>query len=65
MRRTVLSIARVENDFKERTRESRRWLEGQIRTRLGGAGNLVTDITDPWGTRVEIVQRASLGPEVK
>jgi GTPase SAR1 family protein len=28
---------RVENDLKERTRESRRWLEGQIRTRLGGA----------------------------
>ena len=28
---------RVENDLKERTRESRRWLEGQIRTRLAGA----------------------------
>jgi hypothetical protein len=27
---------RVENDLKERTRESRRWLEGQIRTRLAG-----------------------------
>lgn len=25
---------RVENDFKDRTRESRRWLEGQIRARL-------------------------------
>jgi hypothetical protein len=28
---------RVENDLKDRTRESRRWLEGQIRTRLAGA----------------------------
>ena len=28
---------RVENDLKERARESRRWLEGQIRTRLGAA----------------------------
>ena len=28
---------RVENDLKERARESRRWLEGQIRTRLAGA----------------------------
>jgi GTPase Era involved in 16S rRNA processing len=28
---------RVENDLKERTRDSRRWLEGQIRTRLAGA----------------------------
>jgi len=28
---------RVENDLKERTRESRRWLEGQIRMRLAGA----------------------------
>ena len=27
---------RVENDLRERTRESRRWLEGQIRTRLAG-----------------------------
>jgi hypothetical protein len=28
---------RVENDLKERTRESRRWLEGLIRTRLAAA----------------------------
>jgi hypothetical protein len=28
---------RVENDRKERTRESRRWLEGQIRTRMADA----------------------------
>jgi GTP-binding protein EngB required for normal cell division len=28
---------RVENDFKDRTRESRRWLEGQIRARLSSA----------------------------
>jgi len=28
---------RVENDLKDRARESRRWLEGQIRRRLTGA----------------------------
>lgn len=28
-------------------------------------GNTITYITDPWGTRIEIVQRAALGPEVK
>ena len=28
------------------------------------AGNTITYITDPWGTRIEIVQRASLGPQV-
>ena len=28
-------------------------------------GNTITYITDPWGTRIELVQRASLGPEVK
>jgi predicted GTPase len=28
---------RVENDLRERTRESRRWLEDQIRSRLSGA----------------------------
>ena len=32
--------------------------------RTSAAGNTVTYITDPWGTRVEIVQRAPLGPEV-
>ena len=32
--------------------------------RKSASGNLVTYITDPWGTRVEIVQRASLGPQV-
>ena len=32
--------------------------------RKSSAGNPVTYITDPWGTRVEIVQRAPLGPEV-
>src|SRR6202521_5178750 len=26
-------------------------------------GNTITYITDPWGTRIEIVQRAPLGPE--
>jgi catechol 2,3-dioxygenase-like lactoylglutathione lyase family enzyme len=33
--------------------------------RQSAAGNTITYITDPWGTRVEIVQRAPLGPEVK
>ena len=33
--------------------------------RKGPTGNTITYITDPWGTRVEIVERASLGPEVK
>jgi catechol 2,3-dioxygenase-like lactoylglutathione lyase family enzyme len=28
-------------------------------------GNTIAYITDPWGTRIEIVQRAPLGPEVK
>ena len=27
-------------------------------------GNRIAFITDPWGTRIEIVQRASLGPQV-
>ena len=33
--------------------------------RKSAAGNTVTYITDPWGTRIEIVQRAALGPQVK
>ena len=28
-------------------------------------GNTITYITDPWGTRIEIVERAPLGPEVR
>jgi catechol 2,3-dioxygenase-like lactoylglutathione lyase family enzyme len=28
-------------------------------------GNTITYITDPWGTRIEIIKRAPLGPEVK
>ena len=31
--------------------------------RKSAAGNTVTYITDPWGTRIEIVQRAPLGAE--
>jgi catechol 2,3-dioxygenase-like lactoylglutathione lyase family enzyme len=27
-------------------------------------GNKITYITDPWGTRIEIIERAPLGPEV-
>ena len=33
--------------------------------RTGGNGNTITYITDPWGTRIEIIQRTPLGPEVK
>src|SRR5207244_7001566 len=33
--------------------------------RTTASGNLVTYITDPWGTRIEIVQRASLGPPLQ
>ena len=33
--------------------------------RTGGSGNVLTYITDPWGTRIEIIQRAPLGPQVK
>ena len=32
--------------------------------RKGPTGNTITYITDPWGTRIEIVQRAPLGPQV-
>jgi catechol 2,3-dioxygenase-like lactoylglutathione lyase family enzyme len=28
-------------------------------------GNTITYITDPWGTRIEIIKRGNLGPEVK
>lgn len=28
-------------------------------------GSMITYITDPWGTRIEIIQRAPLGPEVQ
>jgi catechol 2,3-dioxygenase-like lactoylglutathione lyase family enzyme len=33
--------------------------------RKAGSGNTITYITDPWGTRIEIIQRASLGPLVQ
>jgi catechol 2,3-dioxygenase-like lactoylglutathione lyase family enzyme len=33
--------------------------------RKGATGSTITYITDPWGTRVEIVQRAPLGPVVQ
>ena len=32
--------------------------------RKSAAGNTITYITDPWGTRIEIVQRTPLGPQV-
>ena len=31
----------------------------------GATGNTITYITDPWGTRIEIVQRLPLGPQVQ
>jgi len=33
--------------------------------RKSAAGNTITYITDPWGTRIEIVERAPLGPLVQ
>jgi hypothetical protein len=32
--------------------------------RKSPTGSTITYITDPWGTRIEIVQRAPLGPQV-
>ena len=31
----------------------------------GATGNTITYITDPWGARIEIVQRLPVGPEVR
>jgi catechol 2,3-dioxygenase-like lactoylglutathione lyase family enzyme len=31
----------------------------------GATGNTITYITDPWGTRIEIVQRVAIGPQVQ
>lgn len=33
--------------------------------RTGSSGNILTYITDPWGTRIEIIERAPLGPQVQ
>ena len=33
--------------------------------RKGGGGSTITYITDPWGTRIEIIERAPLGPQVQ
>ena len=33
--------------------------------RKSPTGSTITYITDPWGTRIEIVELAPLGPEVK
>jgi catechol 2,3-dioxygenase-like lactoylglutathione lyase family enzyme len=33
--------------------------------RAGNNGTILTYITDPWGTRIEIIQRGSLGPVVQ
>jgi catechol 2,3-dioxygenase-like lactoylglutathione lyase family enzyme len=33
--------------------------------RKSAAGSTITYITDPWGTRIEIVERAPLGPQVQ
>jgi catechol 2,3-dioxygenase-like lactoylglutathione lyase family enzyme len=31
----------------------------------GATGNTITYITDPWGTRIEIVQRLPIGPQIQ
>lgn len=33
--------------------------------RKSAAGSTITYITDPWGTRIEIIERAPLGPQVQ
>lgn len=33
--------------------------------RTAASGDILTYITDPWGTRVEVVQRAPMGPQVQ
>ena len=33
--------------------------------RMGSSGNILTYITDPWGTRIEIIERSPLGPQVQ
>ena len=33
--------------------------------RAGNNGTILTYITDPWGTRIEIIQRGTLGPQVQ
>jgi catechol 2,3-dioxygenase-like lactoylglutathione lyase family enzyme len=33
--------------------------------RAGNNGTILTYITDPWGTRIEIIQRGALGPQVQ
>ena len=33
--------------------------------RTGSSGNILTYIIDPWGTRIEIIERAPLGPQVR
>lgn len=33
--------------------------------RKSPSGSIITYITDPWGTRIEIIQRAPLGPQVQ
>src|SRR5277367_5538574 len=33
--------------------------------RKSPTGNVITYITDPWGTRIELIQRGALGPVVQ
>ena len=33
--------------------------------RKSPTGSVITYITDPWGTRIELIQRAPLGPLVQ
>jgi catechol 2,3-dioxygenase-like lactoylglutathione lyase family enzyme len=32
--------------------------------RTGGTGNTIVYITDPWGTRIELIHRGDLGPQI-
>ncbi|NIW25187.1 MAG: hypothetical protein GWN29_11805 [Gammaproteobacteria bacterium] len=49
--------------FMERLEAEGIALDEPVRT--GSSGNVLTYITDPWGTRIEIIQRGPLGPRVQ
>ena len=65
--RTGARPHRLRREGSRRRREKDRGARHQAR-RAGSqsaAGNTITYITDPWGTRIEIVERAPLGPLVR
>jgi catechol 2,3-dioxygenase-like lactoylglutathione lyase family enzyme len=49
--------------FMRKLEAERVTLDEPVRT--GSSGNVITYITDPWGTRIEIIQRAPLGARVE